>query len=92
MLPRKFFFSEDKGVNAPEKNPGESMKPRVLLKLKSRHAGPGDGTSLSALACAHAHVPVWACVRVPVCPCGHVGVCAHASLPKLCALFSVDLI
>lgn len=39
------------------------MKPRVLLKLKSRHAGPGDGTSLSALACAHARVPVWACVH-----------------------------
>ena len=78
MLPRKFFFSEDKGVNAPEKNPGESMKPRVLLKLKSRHAGPGDGTSLSALACAHAPVPVWACVRVPVC--------VTARVLSLCAL------
>lgn len=65
MLPREVLSSGDKGVNAPEKNPGESMKPRVLVKFKSRHAGPGDGTSLSA--------PV--CVCMTAYPCGCVCTC-----------------
>lgn len=76
----KLFSSEDKGVNAPEKNPGESMKPRALLKLKSRHAGSGDGISLSALVCVH----------MTACPCGYV--CTCFTTETVFSLLVIDLI
>lgn len=56
------FSPEDKGVHATEENPGESMKPRVLLKPKSRHARPDDEVFLS----------VTVCVCMTVCTCRYM--------------------
>lgn len=62
-------------MNASEENPGESLKPKVLLKLKCNQERPQDEAFLRAL------------VRVQMCTRG--GGCTHALLPKRSSLLLV---
>lgn len=47
----KIICPEDKGRDASKENPGESIKPRILLKPNCSHAWPQEEVFLSTLVC-----------------------------------------